>query len=295
MRLRNLATFVKVAQLGSFHAAAQQLHTSQPAVSARISALEQELGAQLMQRDKSGTRLTARGTQLLPYAEKLLAISAEMKQQVGHGEPEQGTLRVGITDTLAQLWLTPLLRHWQARYPRIAFELTCDTTHTLLHRLQQHQIDVALVVSQPTLIPDICHIPLSQYPLLWVASPSLISQPTTLTVAQLATFPLLSFPRDTQPWLYLQQLFAQQPEPVLLHTCSAVASLLDLARQGIGIALLPAPLVSSDLQQGNLVQLQSSEPPPALAFCCGWREDDDRRLPQQLASSSAAIMQTRLD
>ncbi|WP_315982952.1 LysR family transcriptional regulator [Aliamphritea spongicola] len=58
MRIRNLNTFVKIARLGSFHAAAQHLHATQPAISARITALENELGAQLFIRDKSGTRLS---------------------------------------------------------------------------------------------------------------------------------------------------------------------------------------------------------------------------------------------
>ena len=95
MRLRNLNSFVKVARLGSFHAAANQLHATQPAISARINALEDELGAQLFVRDKSGTRLTPRGTQLLPYAEKLLAISQEMKQQIQEDSPQKGNLRIG--------------------------------------------------------------------------------------------------------------------------------------------------------------------------------------------------------
>ena len=69
MRLRNLNSFIKVATLGSFHGAAAQLHASQPAISARIATLEEDLGVKLFKRDQSGTKLTARGRQLLPFAE----------------------------------------------------------------------------------------------------------------------------------------------------------------------------------------------------------------------------------
>ncbi|HCI02056.1 MAG TPA: LysR family transcriptional regulator, partial [Oceanospirillaceae bacterium] len=72
MRIRNLNSFIKVAKLGSFHVAATQLHTSQPAISARIATLEDELGVRLFKRDQSGTQLTTRGMQLLPFAERLV-------------------------------------------------------------------------------------------------------------------------------------------------------------------------------------------------------------------------------
>jgi DNA-binding transcriptional LysR family regulator len=63
----------------------------------------------LFKRDQSGTRITARGMQLQPYAEKLVAISTEMKAQLRTNVPKQGTLRIGIADTLAYLWLDVLL------------------------------------------------------------------------------------------------------------------------------------------------------------------------------------------
>lgn len=294
MRIRNLATFVKVAHLGSFHAASQQLHASQPAISARIAALEEELGVKLFQRDKSGTRITARGAQLLPYAEKLLAISQEMREQVSEDKPERGTFRVGIADTLAYLWLSPLLQLWQSNHPLLSFELTNDVTPTLTHQLQQHQIDLALMVANETLAPDLVVEPLCSYPQCWVAAPSLVGQQQHLTLDTLATFPILSFPRDTHPWHYLQQLFSQCEEPPVVHTCSAVAGLLMMAEQGLGVTFLPEPLVKTPLEQGRLVMIKTEETPPELSFCYSWRLDDDRILPRLLAESGRSIIDVSL-
>ena len=292
MRLRNLTTFVKVARLGSFHAAAQQLHATQPAVSARIVALEDELGVQLFVRDKSGTRLTARGTQLLPYAEKLLAISQEMKEQIQQDTPQRGSLRIGITDTLAHLWLAPLLQHWRQQYPLMSFELTCDVTMSLIAQLQNHQLDLALMVSQPQITPDLVTEPLCSYPQHWVASPTLVTPDQISTTADLANYPLLSFPRDTRPWYYLQQLFSSQREqPDVVHTCSSVANLITLTTQGVGIALLPEPLVHRELAAGELITLSTGQSIPELGFCCSWRLDDDRILPRLLADSGREVMQ----
>ena len=292
MRLRNLATFIKVARLGSFHAAAQQLHASQPAISARIIALEEELGVKLFSRDKSGTQITAWGNQLLPYAEKLLAISQEMKAQVSQDKPQKGTLRIGIADTLAHLWLSSLLKHWQEQYPLISFELTSDVTPTLIRQLQNHQIDLALMVAEQGIPPNLVIDPLCNYPQCWVAVPDhkLANNPVC-SMEELARSPILSFPRDSRPWHFLQQYFSSLNEPPVIHTCSSVANLLTLVRQGVGIALLPAPLVEQSLKNAELVILKTQKEPPELAFCYSWRLDDDRILPRLLADSSRAIMQ----
>ena len=290
MRLRNLDTFVKVARLGSFHAAAQQLHATQPAISARINALEDELNTQLFIRDKSGTRLSPRGVQLLPYAEKLLAISQEMKQQIAEENPQKGTLRIGIADTLAHLWLSPLLKHWQEQHPLMSFELISDVTPTLLRQLKEYELDLALTVVYQDHDPELVTQPLCSYPQFWVATPDLLERHPVTNIDDLGHSPILSFPRHTRPWDYLQQLFRGLDELPVFHTCSSVANLLTLTRQGVGMALLPEPIVKAQLQEGSLVSFEIGEQPPELAFCANWRLNDDRILPQLLVQSSREII-----
>lgn len=290
MRIRNLLTFVKVAQLQSFHAAAQHLHASQPAISARIVALEDVLGVKLFARDKSGTRLTSRGQQLLPYAEKLVAIHQEMKAQLNESSPEQGIVRVGLTDTLAHLWLGPLLQNWREFFPLIEFEFVVDVSSVLWTQLQEHQLDLCFMVFEhygDGLVTE----PLSSYAQVWVGSPSLMLKNKGLGLADLVDYPLLSFPRGTKPWQYLQEalkpLAGARP---MLHTCSSVASLLELAEQGLGLALLPEPLVVDHLATGRLDRLDIDINVPNLDFCCTWRVDDDRILPGLLADSARHLM-----
>ncbi|MDO6562163.1 LysR family transcriptional regulator [Amphritea sp. 1_MG-2023] len=290
MRLRNLNTFVKVARLGSFHAAAQQLHATQPAISARIHALEEELGAQLFYRDKSGTRISSRGMQLLPYAEKLLAISQEMKQQITDQNPQKGILRIGISDTLAHLYLSSLLKQWQQQHPLMSFELISDVTPTLIRQLQENQLDLALMVAGDNHQPELITEPLCSFSQYWCATPERLSLNPVKNVAQLCHSPILSFPRDTRPWDYLYQLFRSEDETPVFHTCSSVANLLTLTLDGAGMALLPEPVIRPYLEQGKLVQFNPGPTPPALAFCARWRLDDDRILPQLLAKNGREII-----
>lgn len=296
MRIRNLSSFVKVARLGSFRAASVQLHASQPAISARITALEDELGVQLFNRGKSGTHLTERGRMLLPYAEKLLAISQEMKAKVGQSQPEKGSLKIGIADTLAHLWLSPLLKQWQQQHPQISFELTSDVTPVLIKQLQQHQIDLTLMVAEQTNNSLLINEALCSYPQVWVAAQSIITPQANdvgvqWTIEAMVKQPILSFPRDTTPWHYLQHLFSQHSLDAVIHTCSSVASLINLAEQGLGIALLPLPLVEKQLEQGRLQSLETEVSAPSLDFSCCWRLDDERILPRLLAGSARDIMQ----
>lgn len=290
MRLRNLNTFVKVARLGSFHAAAQQLHATQPAISARINSLEDELGVQLFIRDQSGARLSPRGIQLLPYAEKMLAISEEMKQQVSEENPQKGTLRIGIADTLSYLWLSDLLKHWQEQHPLISFELISDVTTTLIKQLEEYELDLTLTVADQVSSPDLVSEPLCSYPQHWVASPQLKGVEKVQSATDLTRFPILSFPRETRPWQYLQQLFLPFEEQPLFHTCSSVVNLLTLAQRAVGVALLPEPVIAADLEQGHLIRLEVNEVPPELSFCYSWRLNDDRILPKLLADSGREII-----
>lgn len=290
MRLRNLSTFVTVAYLESFHAAANQLHTTQPAISARINALEDELGVKLFIRDQTGTRLSARGIQLLPYAEKILAISHEMKHQISEQQPQKGIMRIGISDTLAYLWLTKLLTEWQTEYPLISFELNSDITHNLITQLENGQLDLVLSLSDQIPKTDLISELLCSYTQKWVGSVELIKNAKPHRIQELAQYPILSFPRNTHPWNYLQNLFGSLDEPPVFHTCTSVTNLLALADQAAGLVLLPEPITQQAIKQQNLIQLPITPPPPNLDFCCTWRLSDDRILPKLMSDSSRKII-----
>jgi DNA-binding transcriptional LysR family regulator len=289
VRLRNLNSFIKVATLGSFHGAAAQLHASQPAISARIATLEEELGVKLFKRDQSGTKLTARGRQLLPFAEHLVAISNEMKAQLKDDAPQQGVFRIGIADTVAHLWLRDLLKVWREHHPLIQFELTIDLSLALYKQLEEHQLDLALMVYTGQ-AASVNTQPLSALPQIWVGSPHFAKGGHSIDIDALSRCPILSFPAATGPGKYLQELFSQVAEKPKFHTSNSVSGLLAMAEQGAGIALLPQPIVEDALRAERLIAFDVDPAPPKLKFCCGWRQDEDRLLPQLLAGSASHLV-----
>lgn len=294
MQIKNLISFVKVAQLGSFHGAAKQLHSSQPAISARISSLENELGVQLFERDASGARLTNRGQQLLPLAQKMCALQQDIKTQLRDVLPERGVARVGVSDTLAHLWLTEMLSSWQARLPLMEFEITVDVSNNLNQQLLKHQLDLAFVVG-PRQSEELNSEPLVEYPLCWVASPKLAAswpRGCDLSLAQLSQHSLLSFPRNSLPGSQLQRLLEEAGlEEVRVHSCSSIANLLPMAEQGLGSALIPEAAAIDALRGGKLRRLPLTPSPAQLPFISSWRKDDDRHLAPLLIQMTRGIVE----
>ncbi|EAT12403.1 LysR family transcriptional regulator [Bermanella marisrubri] len=296
MRIRNLETFVKVAELNSFHAAAKALSTTQPAISARIAALESELNVSLFRRDKGGTQLTSRGRQLLPFAQKMMRIAEEMKSQLNQDLLDVDTVRIGIADTLAELWVAPLLKQWRLDFPHIQFEVVVDLSDHLEKQIEQHQLDMVFMVSQPSnaslMTEYLCSLHQQ-----WIASDEVIEQQNwqnrILDLQQLATCSVLSFPKHTQPWRDLERLFAVLGEAKpMLHTCSSVNHLMNLTQQGLGISLLPEPLALKLVKEKGvrILQTEASLQPSVLNFCSGWRSDDERLLPKLLAASAKEVV-----
>lgn len=296
MRIRNLETFAKVAELNSFHAAAKALSTTQPAISARIAALESDLNVSLFRRDKGGTQLTSRGRQLLPFAQKMIRLAEEMKSQLNQDLAEVDSVRIGIADTLAELWVAPLLKQWRLDFPHIQFEVVVDISDHLAKQIDQHQLDMAFMVTQPSnaslITEHLCSLPQQ-----WVASDEVIQQQnwqnTPLDLQQLAACSVLSFPKHTQPWQDLERLFAVLGEAKpMLHTCSSVNHLMNLTQQGLGISLLPEPLALKLVKAKGVQVLQTKAnlQPSVLNFCSGWRADDERLLPKLLAATAKEVI-----
>src|SRR5580698_6260085 len=101
LSLRQLDTFLAVARAGSFHAAARQLNSTQPAISTRIAQLEQTLGVRLFERTTRSCRLTPRGHSLVNHAIRVFAATSDLELGVGNQDILAGVVRIGVVDTIA--------------------------------------------------------------------------------------------------------------------------------------------------------------------------------------------------
>ncbi|OWT69189.1 hypothetical protein CEY04_27420 [Achromobacter sp. HZ28] len=143
--LRTFETFYWVAKLGGFRAAATKLHTTQPAISARIAQLEQELGVELFDANRRRATLTARGALLVEYAERLLKVRDELLAAVAQPAALRGKFTIGTSETLVRTWLSSLIEDINGRYPNLIIDIAVDNSPELRQRLLAQDIDLALM------------------------------------------------------------------------------------------------------------------------------------------------------
>jgi DNA-binding transcriptional LysR family regulator len=141
----DLRIFEAVARLGGMSKAAQELHTVQSNVTARIRQLEVELGAALFHRHKSGVTLTDAGRRLLPYAGRVRQALDDARRAVAEtGEPA-GALTIGSLETTAALRLSPILSAYVAAHPSVDLVLRTGTTCELVERVLNRELEGAFV------------------------------------------------------------------------------------------------------------------------------------------------------
>lgn len=138
-------TFMMVSTTGSFARAAERLHLTQAAVSARVQALENELGRRLFVRNKAGARLTAAGHEFLPYAAQLVQVWERARQQVALRPGREGALSLGgefsLWSALLLNWVVALRRS----RPAVALRTDVDMAERLLDRVQNGSMDIAIL------------------------------------------------------------------------------------------------------------------------------------------------------
>ena len=145
MDVRDLKVFAAVAEAGVVTRAATQLNTVQSNVTARLRALEQELGVPLFDRHSRGMSLTAAGMHLQPYATRILALVDEAKNAISdNGEPK-GVLRLGSMETTAAVRIPSLLISFTKRFPLIDVNFYTGTTEELVRDVLDRKLDGAFV------------------------------------------------------------------------------------------------------------------------------------------------------
>ncbi|MDF0581836.1 LysR family transcriptional regulator [Bradyrhizobium yuanmingense] len=145
MELSDIKTFAAVARTGGITRAAEELNTVQSNVTQRVKALEAEIGTPLFERHSRGMTLTGAGKRLLPYAQKMAALSREaLLAARDDGEPK-GPLAIGSMETTAAVRLPPLLADFHRRFPAVRLSLRTAPTADLVASVLDGTLDGAFV------------------------------------------------------------------------------------------------------------------------------------------------------
>jgi len=144
MNLKFLETFIWVAKLHSFSLAAEKLHSTQAAISSRISVLEQELGTKLFNREPKGVTLTRAGERVLHHAEIVSRSMLELYASVQDENLAASTIRIGAMDSAIHSWFVDFVADATHHYPNLDIEVTTETALNLNERLRHGMLDLVI-------------------------------------------------------------------------------------------------------------------------------------------------------
>jgi DNA-binding transcriptional LysR family regulator len=265
--LRSLEVFYWVVKLGGFGRAAERLHMTQPAVSARISQIEARFGVRLL--DRSTNRVptpTPKGIEVFAHAERMLALHAELTASLSATAMQSGIVRIGTAETMVHTLLGRFIQRLHQAHPGITPEVTIDISPNLQTLLLGGEIDLALLLG-PITDPRVHNTPLGEQRLVWVASPSLPLGDGPIALAALGRWPILSYPRGTLPHAQLAALFCRPDLPaVRIFASGSLSAIVRMAVDGIGIGVVPQAVAATELAAGRLRLLDVTRGLPSLRF-----------------------------
>lgn len=237
--IEELRHFVAIVETGSFRAAAERVHLSQPALSASVARLESEVGTRLLVRGRKGAVVSPAGEVFLPKARLVLSALASAKQAVGEfAGLRSGEVRIGGTATVCAHYLPPHLMAFRKRFPQITLRVRESTSLEIEESLAAGELDLGLVSGRrgETWRVD---------ELVFVSRPK-------LDWGELSRAPFLTFRKGATSRELLEERF---PRVNIVMEFSSVEAIKEHVRIGVGVALVSRVAVERELRGGALVVL----------------------------------------
>jgi len=146
MQLRNLITFIHVAELGSFTKAAEQLGYSQSTISFQIKQLEEELDCLLFERINHTITLTERGHELVSYAHQIRALTDEFKEKPNKEDQVSGHIHIVTPDSICEEMVNARYFDFHSQYPLISIRFSTADTSAMFDMLDRNEADLIITL-----------------------------------------------------------------------------------------------------------------------------------------------------
>ena len=284
--LKDIVILQDIVRAGGFRAAALKYRLSQSAISNRVLSLEKRLGIQIFDRGRRQVRLTPIGRRFLEEAQRLLAARDRLVQEITRPDGLSGTVRIGVAETIVHTLLSDLLNQLKARHPKVRFELVVDTSRQLGALLSEDDLDVAVLLSES--VPrGAVSTALAPLTLGWYEAAQAPIRSDAMTLGEIATHAIVTFPKTTPPYRELElMLAAPDLPPPDLHGSASLSTVIHLVSDGFGIGVLPERMASSppfDRQVRPLPVVTAAELTP-LRFVVAYVPERNRELGEEVAA-----------
>ena len=263
MLYAHLESFVEVARRENVSRAAEALFLTQPAITARLKALERDLGVELFVRSSRGMKLSDAGRAFLPYAERTLTTVDEGRQLVANlRQGRSGALVIAAAPAVSTYVLPDILHVFRTTHPQVRLGVRTGHTEEVLEMVLRAEAHVG--IGRPIRHPDIELIPvLDDEMLLVVSARHPFARRGKVRMDELAAERLILFDRTSSYHDLTSSLFRQAGVvPASTLELDNVEAAKKMVQQGLGVALLPRMALASELKSGSLrpVKLIGTQP-----------------------------------
>lgn len=257
MDIKNLQTFIHVAELNSFTKAAAMLGYSQSTVSFQIRQLETELNTQLFDRINHTVVLTERGREVLEYAHQISRLSQELKENIQKENKIRGHVRLALADSLCDSLLSEQFLDFRKQYPEVTLKIIPAGTEEMFRLLNHNEADAILTLDNHIYNTDYVIVREESVGVHFVAGPdSPLGRRKKIPLEELVSYPFILTEKGMSYRRLMDERLAElslEVQPVL--EVGSVGLICSLVEQGAGIAFLPDYATKTAVQSGRLVRL----------------------------------------
>lgn len=256
MTITQLSTFLKIAELGSFSAAANNMGYAQSTVTTQIKLLEEELDCQLFERLGKTIILTAQGERLIAYAKKMLQLEREIHLEISDEEEPTGVLKIGVSESLCYNRVPKVLMKYKKEVPGIDIQLVFVTHDTFPDMLQKGEIDLVYTLNPYIEDGRLTMLYMQKEKLGFFVSPEHPLAGKRIKEKNLADYPLLLTGHNCSfRQMLLTDLSQNEVEPDILLETSSKEVLKQFASNGLGVAFIPDMTAEREVESKHLVRL----------------------------------------
>ena len=257
MEIRQLATFIRVAQFKSFSRAAESLGYSQSAVTVQIRQLEEELNTRLFDRMGKRIALTDTGERFFSHACDVISQVNQARMSVAATTELHGTLHIGTIESLTCLKLPAVLHRYRQHHPKVSIHITVGEPEELIEQMERGELDMIYVLDEPLYSNNWHKLMEQREEIVFVASASLGEAlgGRELTTEELVQYPFFLTEQDNYRRVLNRRLAARRCILTPSLECSDTSFLIRMLEIDLGVSFLPWYAVESSVRQGKLVRL----------------------------------------
>ncbi|GLT19775.1 transcriptional regulator CysB [Vibrio zhanjiangensis] len=251
MKLQQLKYIVEVLNHNlNVSATAESLYTSQPGISKQVRLLEDELGIQIFERSgKHLTQVTSAGEDIIRISQEILARVESIKAVAGeHTHPEMGTLNISTTHTQARYALPEVIKGFTARYPKVSLHMHQGTPSQMSEAIAKGTANFAIATEALHLYQDAVMLPCYHWNRsIVVPKDHLLAQKSTVTIEDLASYPLVTYVFGFTGRSELDTAFNKVGlTPKVVFTATDADVIKTYVRMGIGVGVIASMAIDNE-------------------------------------------------